>query len=115
MLACNLLTRYVADKMKYAVTHNTFLGEQQTGKVYFTRGHKYPRLILDGYIYIIRSKLQEKTVWRCSWHTRMKCRVRLVTYGRIAEIYNEHCHQPQISHKKETGIISYQIVTIIKK
>ncbi|XP_008198866.1 protein tramtrack, beta isoform isoform X30 [Tribolium castaneum] len=88
-------------------------GEGQ-GLVYFTSGKKYPKLILYRNVFVIASKLDDKTKWRCSWSTRKRCKVRLVSYGKTIECIGVHTHSGMLQEKDFINLASHT-VTLIRK
>ncbi|XP_044262656.1 protein tramtrack, beta isoform-like isoform X23 [Tribolium madens] len=88
-------------------------GEGQ-GLVYFTSGKKYPKLILDRNIFIIASKFDGQTKWRCSLNTRSRCKVRLLSYGKTVELKGTHNHPPMLQEKDFVNLASHEI-TLIRK
>lgn len=76
---------------------------------------KNPKIILDGYDYLIYRKLPHKTVWTCSqYYTTFKqnrCKTKVTTIGREALVEGCHNHEPKLI--QYTGMMS-QVVTVRK-
>ncbi|XP_044262652.1 protein tramtrack, beta isoform-like isoform X19 [Tribolium madens] len=89
-------------------------GEGQ-GTIYFDVAVKNPKIILDGYDYLIYRKLPHKTVWTCSqYYTTLKqnrCKTKVTTIGRQAVVEGRHNHYPKLF--KYAGMTS-QVVTVKK-
>lgn len=81
------------------------------GLVYFIEGKKYPRLIFDRNVFIICEKFEDKTRWRCSLNTRalIRCKARLLSYGRIIESSNIHNHPPMMKLEEYKNLSSHKV------
>ncbi|XP_008198859.1 protein tramtrack, beta isoform isoform X22 [Tribolium castaneum] len=89
-------------------------GEGQ-GTIYFDVAVKNPKIILDGYDYLIYRKLPHKTVWACSqYYTALKhnrCKTKVTTIGRQALVEGRHNHYPKLF---KYGGMTSQVVTVKK-
>lgn len=74
---------------------------------------KNPKIILDGYDYLMYRRMPNKTVWMCSqYYTTFKenkCKTKITTVGREAVVEGRHNHPPKIIQC--TGMMS-QVVTV---
>ncbi|XP_072393820.1 uncharacterized protein [Diabrotica undecimpunctata] len=70
-------------------------GEGQ-GIVYFVKGQKHPRLILNHYCYTIHRKEINRTRWRCRRQTSTKCPNFLYTSSNTVVVHNGHNHPPEV-------------------
>ncbi|XP_072393821.1 uncharacterized protein [Diabrotica undecimpunctata] len=68
-------------------------GEGQ-GIVYFEKGQKHPKLLLNNYCYTYHWQESKKTRWRCRRYTT-KCTNYMYTTGNTVYIFNEHNHSPE--------------------
>lgn len=87
-----MVTFHIIDENGHGLFHCTsFL---VIGIVYFTKGKKYPIMIIDNYEFKLDGKTDNKTYWRCTKrHT--KCKARLHTSGKtIRTVDNVHNHPP---------------------
>lgn len=80
------------NKINYFDTMTSFLGT-----IYVVPGTRNPILILDCNEYTIYSKQNDKTRWRCSFYFKTKCKSKLVTFGKIVQVLNEHNHDMKTS------------------
>ncbi|XP_063907092.1 modifier of mdg4-like isoform X30 [Zophobas morio] len=88
-------------------------GEGQ-GVIYFTRGLKHPKLILDRCEFLVYQRTSTYTKWRCA-QARSRCKAALVTYGKVVLCINEeHNHEPALG-SGPLGSIFSQRVTILRK
>ncbi|XP_076252170.1 uncharacterized protein LOC143191191 isoform X44 [Rhynchophorus ferrugineus] len=62
------------------------------GYIYVVPGTRNPILILDYNEYTIYSKENNKTRWRCSFYFKTKCKSKLVTFGKMVQVVNQHNH-----------------------
>ncbi|XP_023014989.1 uncharacterized protein isoform X47 [Leptinotarsa decemlineata] len=81
----------VGDEEPQAGTSTDGAGEGQ-GIVYFGRANKYPKVILNGYVYRIHSKDPNRTRWRCRSVNSTKCKAIMYTTGNSIYIHNSHNH-----------------------
>lgn len=72
--------------------------------IYFTRGKKHPKIIIDGFEYKLHRRGQSSSFWACTQHGKYKCKVRAVTTGHIVKIKDimhshsrTHCDMGSIS------------------
>lgn len=77
-------------------------------------GNRTPRIVLDGFIYGINRRYQNKTFWLCSSYTKTKCTARVQTSGSTAKLSNDHNHAP-LSDTKFLENNPFKIVTILDK
>lgn len=82
-------------------------------KIYLT-GNRRPRIFLNGYMYGINRRYQNKTFWLCSWYTKTKCTARVTTSGTTARLSNEHNHPPS-EDKSILENATFTTVNIIDK
>lgn len=74
-----------------------------TGVIYISPGRgKYPRLILDGFDFIMHIKEGARTRWRCA-RQNQKCRATLYTSGNTVQVKYSHNHPPHVSENGRTG------------
>lgn len=74
------------------------------------QGRKHPKMIVDGYCYILHSRKLRKTRWRCV-NTNKKCSATLFSFGKTVEVLYEHNHdRPALAYDK----LYEQKVTIIR-
>lgn len=76
---------------------------------------KNPKLVVDGQDFLCTEKKVDKTVWRCCCyysHSSTRCKVKLVTKGRVVEVFGEHNHP--IKLKNFDKQVLSQNVTIIR-
>jgi len=55
------------------------------------QGRKHPKMIVDGYCYILHSRKKGKTRWRCV-NTNKKCSATLFSFGKTVEVLYVHNH-----------------------
>ncbi|CAG9764330.1 unnamed protein product [Ceutorhynchus assimilis] len=81
--------------------------------IYVVAGVKNPKLIVDDYEYLINRKdhASRKTMWLCSQYHKIKCKSRIITYGKTVKINSSHNHPPKVPDK--THAIP-QSVTILR-
>ncbi|KAK9884690.1 hypothetical protein WA026_007535 [Henosepilachna vigintioctopunctata] len=88
-----------------------------SGTIYVTSGLKYPKLVLDKYVFTVTVKYENKTQWTCSRNNSRKhekrCGARLVTCGKTVHLLNKHNHDPVVDDKELRKMIP-QLVTIIR-
>ncbi|XP_072393824.1 uncharacterized protein [Diabrotica undecimpunctata] len=73
-------------------------GEGQ-GVIYFDVGQKNPKIIVDDHEYLMRKNKSGETQWLCNQYFHPKsdgrCKVKVVTRGKVALIYGKHIHRPK--------------------
>lgn len=94
-----------------SMTFHYFSGRK--AKIYLT-GQRTPRIILNGYIYGINRRYQNKTFWLCSFYTKTKCTARVTTSGTTAKLSNRHNHPPT-ENKKQLENATFTTVTVYEK
>lgn len=72
--------------------------------IYIVPGHKHPKIILDGYSFIIKQKYENKTIWRCARYAKTHCKARFISSGKNIELMVGHNHQPE-NIKKQSVLI----------
>lgn len=77
------------------------------------KGTRNPIIILDFNEYTIYSKDYGKTRWRCTSYFKTKCKAKLVTFGKVVQVLNEHNHTGKTT--KDMNHCLKQLVTIIRK
>lgn len=90
-----------------------FLGTNRA-KIYLIQGKKLPKIVINGYVYGINRRCQDRTFWLCSsYYRKDKCTARVTTIGnRTAKLSNEHNHPPP-NDTIIAGDTKYTIVTIL--
>lgn len=63
--------------------------------IYFGKGYKHPKIIVDGFQYKLCAKKLGKTRWTCVNYKNSKCNSVLYTHGNEATMFNEHNHPSQ--------------------
>lgn len=75
----------------HSVSFNTWLFI--SGIVYICKGPKYPKLVLDNFIYQKhRKQLNNVTRWRCRKEKTTRCKAYLHTIGNTVTVNNHHNH-----------------------
>ncbi|XP_072393814.1 uncharacterized protein [Diabrotica undecimpunctata] len=91
-------------------------GEGQ-GIIYFDVGTKNPKIILDGHEFLIYKKEVSSTIWMCNHYFNkraVRCKVKLITSGRILNFYGTHTHTPSTNKQSRLKNMLSQSVTIIR-
>lgn len=58
-------------------------------------GIKNPKIIVDDNEYLINRKTcLGKTMWLCGQYHKLKCKSRIITFGKTVKITSKHNHPP---------------------
>ncbi|XP_076252138.1 uncharacterized protein LOC143191191 isoform X12 [Rhynchophorus ferrugineus] len=79
--------------------------------IYVVAGKKNPKIIVDDNEYTINRKLKERTMWICSQYQRVKCKSRIISYGKTVKVTSSHNHAPIFPNKSRA---IPQVVTLIR-
>lgn len=71
------------------------------GTIYVGKGRKYPKLVLDNYVFRFHRRKYGKTRWLCPAASVSKCKATLYTYGTTVEFLYKHNHEPLKQHGYE--------------
>lgn len=85
--------------------------------VYFQVGSKNPKLIVDDQDFLCIDRRIDKTIWRCCqyyYSSAFRCKVKLVTSGRVVEVVGEHNHPAKLSKKIDKNNMLSQKVTVVR-
>ncbi|XP_018573616.1 protein tramtrack, beta isoform isoform X34 [Anoplophora glabripennis] len=89
-------------------------GEGQ-GIIYFDVGTKHPKIVFEGFDFIMHIRNPNKTTWRCSWYHKNKCVSKLITSGRVVTVTGEHNHLRNDKLTFKCDSMLSQIVEIVRK
>lgn len=87
-----------------------------SGLIYFDVGMKNPKIILDNQQFLMHRRDPDQTVWMCNKYfnkREIRCKVKLITSGRVVKVYGEHTHEIKSTNGKHKNMLS-QHVTIIR-
>lgn len=76
---------------------------------------KNPKIIVDDQEFLIYKKEVNQTTWMCNHYFNkraVRCKVKIVTAGRVVTVYGSHTHAP-VWKQKFHNMLS-QSVTIIR-
>lgn len=66
-----------------------------TGRIYFAKGRKKPRVIVGGYEFLFERSHGKATFWSCPFYSKTRCKCRLKTMGTIVRLNDSHNHYPK--------------------
>lgn len=78
---------------------------------------KNPKIIVDDYSFLMYKKEPNQTTWYCTHYFNrraVRCKCRIVTSGRVVNIYGEHCHEINKSKPDKYRNMLSQAVTIVR-
>ncbi|VEN49684.1 unnamed protein product [Callosobruchus maculatus] len=77
---------------------------------------KNPIIILDEHEFLIYRKDIKQTTWMCNHYfnkREVRCKVKLITSGRVVQVFGTHTHNPKPKLEKYKNMLS-QSVTIVR-
>lgn len=77
--------------------------------VYFAPGKKNPIMIIDGYEFLLHRRRETRSAWTCAGHIKYKCKVRILTTGRLIQI-KKVAHSHERTFKGNTSTLPSQRV-----
>ncbi|CAG9856470.1 unnamed protein product [Phyllotreta striolata] len=106
----NVIRRIIPYKSSEATL--TKAGELVLEMIYFCSGRKYPKIVVDGYHYIMQKQSDRHSRWRCSYCNKTRCRAILYSFGKTVKTVQSHNHAPQTLSTNEDLIP--QMVNVIR-
>ncbi|CAH1986789.1 unnamed protein product [Acanthoscelides obtectus] len=77
---------------------------------------KNPKIILDDHEFLIYRREVNQTTWMCNHYfnkREVRCKVKLITSGRVVQVFGTHTHNPKHKTEKYKNMLS-QNVTIVR-
>lgn len=65
------------------------------GRIYFAKGRKKPKVIVEGYEFHFERSIGNATFWSCPFYTKTRCKCRLKTMGHTVRLNDDHNHRPK--------------------
>nr|XP_023014970.1 modifier of mdg4-like isoform X28 [Leptinotarsa decemlineata] len=103
----------VGDEEPQAGTSTDGAGEGQE-IIYFCQGRKYPKIVVDGYTYIMQKRHDHKSRWRCAYCNKTKCKAILFTFGKTVRLNNQHAHNHSPPPPMSMDDLIPQLFTVIR-
>ncbi|CAG9856464.1 unnamed protein product [Phyllotreta striolata] len=82
-------------------------------KVFIYFRNKSARIILNGFVYGLNRRYQEKSFWLCSHYAKTHCKARVITFSNKAVLKNTHNHRMD-SLPSLTGL-NYKTIEIVRE
>lgn len=79
--------------------------------IYFAKGRKNPKLIIDGFEFKFEKKKGNGTFWNCTFYQKTKCKCRLVTRANLVYLRHSHNHERKYIDIQN---MSHKMVSVIR-
>lgn len=82
------------------------------GLIYFATGQKKPKILVNGYDFLLLKEQLNSTTWICScyYHPKVeRCKVRIMTTKGVAYMQGRHNHAPRSEERDYTRMASRRV------
>ncbi|XP_076252151.1 uncharacterized protein LOC143191191 isoform X25 [Rhynchophorus ferrugineus] len=80
--------------------------------IYFGRGRKHPILIINNFVFKLKSRSGNKSLWSCTHENKAKCRARCLSYGKILRIKSSVAHNHDCNYHGDYRELTSQTVLV---
>ncbi|KAL3277334.1 hypothetical protein HHI36_012685 [Cryptolaemus montrouzieri] len=84
-------------------------GEGQ-GTVRIVKGPNHTKLILEENVFLVNRKFPDRTLWRCSYYFKTKCKATLITKDSCCTVRHEHNHPAKLPVVNPSNVSEQKVI-----